>query len=167
VNEDPLGEDGSANLFVTANNNPIEYFDAYGLRSCAEICADAQKDPNFDRSGGGGVACEDGKKCTCAFGFPEYNNEPGDCPALDNIVKQHERKHFGEVECLSGCPLKRAPWKPRLSDPDRDKSECERKREDLKKLASAIKKESNPKCRQIMEALKQRAEQYVINNHCK
>src|SRR5205823_5812033 len=135
--------------------NLVDYF---GLRSCKEICADADADLNYPivengKAKMGGVVCDsDGKKCGCPFRFPVPGGNsgdiyhPGECPALDDIITKHENGHKGQVDCQTKGKMCPGIFKPNV---DQQKAECDLWKKDIPRLEKAL-KGANGRCAQVI-----------------
>jgi RHS repeat-associated protein len=159
-NRDPFDEEGGLNLYAFVGNDPIDYYDRFGLkRSCDEICKDALTDPNVSIQGMGGVVCDsDGTKCPCAFQFivPGTTGDiyhPGECPALDDIIKKHEKQHIPQTECKPKNPgeMCRAVYTPKYEPKDKD-IHCKLWKQDIKNMDKALKKASG-RCADVIRAV--------------
>lgn len=167
---DPIGFFGSEwSLYEFVKGKPLVGKDPTGNQLLPDgpackyresNCELACSDPNVPKTGGGGVVCINGIPCACVFGFPEVNNSPGDCPALDSIIKDHEVQHIDEVDC--GKPgIYRALPKRNI---DRTTVECRHRRQSIRDLLQAIPEETNARCNQIMTAALEAAANWVAEN---
>jgi hypothetical protein len=168
INRDPGEEDAGVNLYAFVDDAPLNQLDHFGLRSCDAVCKEALTSPNVPLTQGGvpsegGIVCDsDGKKYPCVFPFPVpgrsgeiYN--PGDCPALDSILKKHEKGHMGQVHCPNPGRLCRAVYNPNV---DQQKADCDLWKKDIPRLESALKHAKAP-CASIIQAvLEQTRENY-------
>jgi len=127
-------------------------------RTCDDVCANALKDPSISKSDGGGVICDGNRKCPCFFGLP--GAKPGDCPGLEKIVKDHEKEHFGDVDCDSKKGLHRPPFKLGV---DQTASECSHRKQSIKDLDAAILGASG-QCKKAMEDAKNGLQSWVSAN---
>jgi uncharacterized protein RhaS with RHS repeats len=161
VNIDPGHEGGGNNLYAFVRGDPQNQIDYLGLRSCKEICADADKDPKLivqnGRASMGGVVCDsDGTKCPCAFDFPVPGAggdfyHVGECPALDDILAKHEKEaHFDDTHCKPGAGLCRAVDNPGV---DSNKADCSQWRKDMSRLWDALfnsKGQNDGRCAKVL-----------------
>jgi hypothetical protein len=83
--------------------------------------------------GGGGVICEKGTKCACAFDVAPLRR--GQCPGFDAIVVAHETQHIPEVDCAANAPLSRPPFRPGVNG---TAAECTHRRESIAAMDAII-----------------------------
>lgn len=162
-----------AYLFVA--NQPVGKMDYLGLmgccrrppkdagkpkiKTCEEICAEANEEPTMN-AGGGGVICCGSTKCPCAFDQPDVGIKRGQCPAIDKIVVNHEEKHMPEVTCDPTKDLQR----PFVTG-NEAAIECPHVIQSWKELKAAMKNEQDATCKAAMEAIMTQLEVY-INTKC-
>jgi RHS repeat-associated protein len=138
TSEDPIGFGGGANFYGYVGGDPVDRVDPLGLQArrrtpspppppnCSQVCASALAAGMG--GGGGGVVCLNNQMCPCSFGLPPNSPAPflpGECPELDKIIIDHERKHMPEGICPDRKKLCRAEFKAPY-DPTRN--ECEHRR---------------------------------------
>jgi len=117
IQYDPLGLRGGINGYGYANNLPVSLSDFWGLTSCcndsnqsdSQCCDRAVTGGLFAQPSGGNaggiVICCGGRKVACTQTLSGY---PG-ASQIQHCQQEHEKKHFGDVECNS-CSLKRPPF---------------------------------------------------------
>ncbi|WP_222435500.1 RHS repeat domain-containing protein [Allorhodopirellula solitaria] len=164
---DPIGYEGSPyGLYEFLSSAPVIYSDSAGLSTelieamepaaacnysdkidCDEACRVALADPNIRKNSVGTVICNDGLKCPCFFGIKARNIMPGQCPALERIVIDHEREHFKDVECPKEG-IDRGMPKPEVNMKDR---ECELRIQSVQDLLRAIDGAPEGRCKEAMK----------------
>jgi len=131
--------------------------------SCDTICSAALQDPRISKKGAGGVICFNGTKCACTFPveIDRIPLNPGDCPDIDDIIKEHETKHFPEVDCI-GCELHRPARRKSISWED---SECGPMRDSIEQLKKLRLKKGLPlKCQLVIDGYVGELEKQVRDN---
>jgi hypothetical protein len=173
LNRDPIEEYGELNLYLVENNNPLQYFDPYGLATtsgdCKAACDAARNDPSINNGSRiGTVMCtSDGKKCPCIIGYTQDGFATGDCPEIDKVILNHEQRHIdaGNSKC---DPEKKKPHPPTCthhSNEEHMKEECELREKDIKALQEAARL-SKGICKSYADAIRIRSEVWYEEN-CK
>lgn len=162
-NRDPIEEDGGLNLYVYVYNNTLMFHDAFGRKTCAQVCADAREDLNLHQGDRGGVVCNEFIPCPCVFQYPGSKVKVGDCPEIDSLVEKHEQGHISHgTKCdpYNSCPHRGA----RPTQHEADDDECRQRKEDIPDLEKLGKK-SGP-CGELARELAAEHRLYV-NRNCK
>ena len=126
---------------------------------CDDICSRANADASLSQ-GGGGVVCDSGTKCPCAFDIPDIGLRLGECPDHDDIVLTHERRHLSEVDCDSERGLYRVEFRDASAATT---SECTHRRESIRLLNRALPAQSS-NCRTKMTASRDGLQAWVGTN---
>jgi len=119
------------------------------LRTCEEACAEASRDWDFYVTPGG-VICNGNQPCPCISPWPSLGYSPGKCPAIDEVLMQHEKSHVPLVKC-GKCGL--YPAEP-PSDMDWDAEECTQRKktlEQLRLLEGTLDPDCAEVCRRLIE----------------
>ena len=165
INRDPLGERGGRNAYRTNRNNPITRIDALGLcpKSCEQVCAEFNQLPNAGALGCGGLICNGSEKCPCYTPGPN-DPPPGECPAFEKIVLDHERSHIPDVDCPGSNLGNKFPdfpkWKPGT---DGTFAECYARVQSLNDLREAI-PDASGRCKEAMQRSEQEMFEWVMSN---
>ena len=105
--------------------------------------------------------CVGGTKCICYLKTFSEGVNPGDCPSVDRIIKDHEYRHFPEVGCPTGPgvpPIDRAPFpSPRAAD----EAECKQRKTSLGEIDEALESEKNPTCIRALNDMKRNLAEWV------
>jgi len=91
--------------------------------------------------------------------------QPGVCPSIDALIVKHEKGYFGDVDCPKDCLLKVAPWKPGMTQQDKDRAECARYREDIKSLQNILPKLSGA-CKIVAQNLLNDRTEFYKQHNC-
>jgi RHS repeat-associated protein len=170
VNRDPIGEEGSKNLWCFLNNAGLNRWDVLGLKSCAEICKMAKNSPTevdmFMKEAS--VVCFDGQACPCILNLNNPRSglgiDQGECPGLDAIIIEHEQYHVDYTTECKQCGLYLAPRKPGITQ---RQSECISRAEDIPRLNEYIKSQWWwSKCARAAKIIRDSQKQYV-DEFCK
>jgi hypothetical protein len=143
LSEDPAGYVDSPHRYLYVKNNPAISTDPSGLqakgRTCKEVCTIvlSTSGKEIDKSGVGGVFCDDNRMCFCVLGFSQsgYTYTPGKCSSIDKLVLSHEKEHEKTSECNDCNGIQRAPRKAGIES---ERFECKLRRRDLKRLTELM-----------------------------
>ena len=118
ANRDPLGEEGSVNLYGFGDGNPVCNVDLDG-RFCEDPCGEAEA-RHLDRGDVGGVVCCGGKKYACVWthGGATGASDQRAIGLIDHCTKVHEENHFPDVDCRPNCIATRAGARPHTPRPE-------------------------------------------------
>jgi RHS repeat-associated protein len=124
-------------------------------KTCDEICRMARFNIEINRTfkygGGGGVACYHGKACGCLVPDDDSGFYPGDCPAIDAIVQEHEDRHVSNTKCKKCGFYAAGPddLKPGVNFKD---EECEKRKKSLSQM-EALRPSLEGKCASVADNL--------------
>ena len=127
VAEDPSGTSGGLNLYEYTQNNPINLYDPSGLQGTKPKPAKPSPNAVFY------ICCRGGQLMVCERNAGNYSNGW----VLD-CMRQHEKKHVGDLTCGGKNPCKDQPDGPLFVDDNEKRSlECAAYRKELECLIPA------------------------------
>jgi RHS repeat-associated protein len=117
------------------------------FRDCEAACARARNDWFFYITPGG-VMCNGDKPCPCLAPFPKLGYAPGMCPAIDEVLMEHEKAHLPFAQCRK-CGLYPAE-PPRGMDWQAE--ECKQRKKTMEQLV-LMEGTLEPECAEVARHL--------------